>query len=210
MNIESKMQVFEAELLEMGRITFCAMEEAMAAFMNQDKNLALDVIEKDDLINYTEELINDDAIEILTLMQPVAKDLRLLIGGIKIASDFERIGDYAKNISRFVIRTKMNDSYYQEEILNLTQLFLSNFDQILTVLLNKDIKEAYRVASLDDNLDDQFKEFIEMLVNNVDEKTSFPVEIVNIARNLERAGDHGKNICEHIIYIVKGSHIDFG
>lgn len=210
MNIENRMQSFESKLLEMGSITHLAMEQAMEAFMNQDKNLALDVIEKDDLINYTEELINDEAIEILTLMQPVAKDLRLLIGGIKIANDLERIGDYAKNIGRFVIRSKVSEVNYQEEILNLTKLFLSNFDQVLAVLAKRNVKEAYRVALLDDELDDQFKEFVLILANNVDDKTSFPVEITNIARNLERAGDHSKNICEQIIYTVKGSHIDFG
>lgn len=210
MNIENRMQSFESKLLEMGSITHLAMEQAMEAFMNQDKDLALDVIEKDDLINYTEELINDEAIEILTLMQPVAKDLRLLIGGIKIANDLERIGDYAKNIGRFVIRSKVSEVNYQEEILNLTKLFLSNFDQVLAVLAKRNVKEAYRVALLDDELDDQFKEFVLILANNVDDKTSFPVEITNIARNLERAGDHSKNICEQIIYTVKGSHIDFG
>ena len=210
MNIENRMQSFENKLLDMGNLTYQAMEFAMEAFTKQDKVMALDVIEKDDHINYAEEMINDEAIEILTLMQPVAKDLRMLIGGIKIANDLERIGDYAKNIGRFVIRSKFTDSMYQDEILQLTKLFLSNFNQVLEVLDQRDVKEAYRVAALDDDLDFQFDKFVQTLTNGIDESMVYPVEIINIARNLERAGDHSKNICEQIIYTVKGSHIDFG
>ena len=210
MNIETKMQAFEHKLIVMGKETYQAMELAMEAFTKQDRIMALDVIEKDDRINYAEEIINDEAIEILTLMQPVAKDLRLLIGGIKIANDLERIGDYAKNIGRFVIRSKFTEAMYQEEILELTKMFLNNFGQVLDVLSKRDVKEAYRVAALDDNLDDQFEEFVQTLTHGMDETMVYPVEIINIARNLERAGDHSKNICEQIIYTIKGNHIDFG
>ncbi len=210
MRIESRMQAFEKELLEMGFKTRAAMANAMEAFMKHDKELALAVVEGDDFINYADESINDQAIEILTLMQPVAKDLRLLIGGIKIANDLERIGDYAKNIGRFVIKSKTLDTPYQDEILKLTNIFLNNFDQVLEVMEKRDVKEAYRVAELDDDLDLEFKSFAYFLADNVDDESNFPVELTTIARNIERAGDHSKNICEQIIYIVKGQHIDFG
>ena len=210
MNIENRMLSFEQKLFELGDLTQKAMIKAKDAFIEEDRELALSIIEGDDFINYTEEILNDEAIEILTLMQPVAKDLRLLIGGIKIANDLERIGDYAKNIGRFVIRTKTIDNVYKEEILKLMKTFFEIFDQVLMVLKKREIKEAYRVASLDDELDIQFEEFVNFLAKEVSNKTIFPVELANIASNIERAGDHSKNICEQIIYTVKGRHIDFG
>ncbi|WP_159519735.1 phosphate signaling complex protein PhoU [Erysipelothrix urinaevulpis] len=210
MRIENRMQSFDKELQDMGLRTRHAMAKAMEAFMKDDKELALAVVEGDDFINYADESINDQAIEILTLMQPVAKDLRMLIGGIKIANDLERIGDYAKNIGRFVIKSKTVDPRFREEIVNLTNIFLNNFDEVLDVMEKRNVKEAYRVASLDDDLDMEFKAFTHLLADNAEKNDGFPFELTTIARNIERAGDHSKNICEQIIYIVKGQHIDFG
>ena len=210
MTIENKMLLFENRLLELGNLTQNAMKQAKVAFENQDKELALSIVEKDEYINYTEEIINDDAIEILTLMQPVAKDLRLLVGGIKIASDLERISDYAKNIGRFVIKTDNINEVYKVEVLKLMEVFFENFAQVLQLLKERDIKEAYRIANLDDKLDLQFEEFVVFLTNEANSKLGFPVELSNIASNIERAGDHSKNICEQVIYTVKGRHIDFG
>lgn len=210
MRIEKRMDAFEKKLFEMGALTRKAMAQAMEAFMEQDKELALVVIDGDAIINYTEEIINDQAVEILTLMQPVAKDLRLLIGGIKIANDLERIGDYAKNIGRFVIKSDHMKTKYQKEILKLVDIFLHNFDQVLAVLEDRNIKEAYRVAELDEVLDEEFNSFLELLVENNFIESLLPIELTNIAHNIERAGDHSKNICEQIIYIEKGRYIDFG
>lgn len=210
MTIENRIVLFENRLLELGNLTKQAMTQATEAFKNQDKELALTIVERDEYINYTEQIINDEAIEILTLMQPVARDLRFLIGGIKIAKDLERIADYAKNIGRFVIKTKSIEQKYQDEILKLMDIFFDNFTEVLNVLSDREIKEAYRVASLDDKLDLQFEEFVKFLASNLSENLDYPVELSNIASNIERAGDHSKNICEQIIYVIKGHLIDFG
>lgn len=178
--------------------------------MEQDKELALEVVDGDAIINYTEEIINDQATEILTLMQPVAKDLRLLIGGIKIVNDLERIGDYAKNIGRFVINSKHSETRYHKEVISLTELFLENFDEVLKTLEERNTKEAYRVAKLDDKLDDAVNRFLELLASSSFDRSLLPVDLTNITHNIERAGDHAKNICEQIIYIEKGRYIDFG
>lgn len=210
MTIENKMILFENRLFELGNLTQNAMKQAQVAFANQDKELALSIVENDEYINYTEEIINDEAIEILTLMQPVAKDLRLLIGGIKIANDLERISDYAKNIGRFVIKNDDISEVYKVELLKLMEVFFENFVLVLKLLEHRDIKEAYRIASLDDKLDLEFEKFVVFLTNEANSKLGFPVELSNIASNIERAGDHSKNICEQVIYMVKGRHIDFG
>lgn len=210
MRIEKLMNDFEERLFEMGDLCYESMAKAMEAFMKSDKELALKVVEGDKIINYHEEVINDQAIEILTLMQPVAKDLRLLIGGIKVVNDLERIGDYAKNISRFVINSDIVDDKYAQEVLKLTKLFLKNFAEVLNVLKDRDTKEAYRVAALDADLDVAVDKFVKILAFNEFKNDLITVELNNIVQNIERAGDHAKNICEQVIYIEKGRYIDFG
>lgn len=210
MRIEVKMNRFEKKLFDMAGLTLKAMVEALKAFMDNDNELAFKVVENDMTINNLEEELNDKAIETLTLMQPVAKDLRLLIGGIKIANDLERIGDYAKNIGNFVKNSKNVESKYKTEILELTEDFINNFDQVLSVLVSRNIKEAYRVAKLDKILDKKFDNFIETLAASKTEETLLAVQLTNIAHNIERAGDHAKNVCEQIIYIENGEYIDFG
>ncbi len=210
MRIDERMNDSESKLFDMGGLTLKAMSLATKAFMEHDRELALQVVDGDKLINYLEEIINDQAVEALTLMQPVAKDLRLLLGGIKIVNDLERIGDYAKNIGRFVINSNVVETKFHKEILKLTNIFLHNFDQVLTVLVSRSVEEAYRVAELDNNLDKEFNAFIALLAGNKFEETIIAVELTNIAHSIERAGDHAKNICEQIIYIEKGRYIDFG
>ena len=208
--IETRMISFEKTIVEMAHATYKAMEEAKIALMKNDKSLALDVIEKDDALNYFEQSINRQAIEIFTLLQPVAKDLRLLIGGIKIANDLERIGDYGKNISRFIIKTHEDYASYSEDLALLIDVFLDNFKQTILLIEKRDVKKAHEIALADDKLDLAFDDFMKKLSKKLGKGQEFPLEISGLARNVERAGDHAKNISEEIIYIVNGQHIDFG
>lgn len=210
MHIEELMEQFEDDLLEMGVRVRRSMALALEAFVTDDKERALQVIELDEFINSADENINNQAIEILSLMQPVARDLRLLVGGIKISSDFERIGDYSKNIGRFVIKTKEIDKRYYDDIQALGDLFLKNFDQVLEVMKTKNVKHAYQIAAADEEIDVAFKKLLHRFADNADNEHLFPIETTGMLRNIERAGDHAKNICEQIVYIVKGQHIDLG
>lgn len=208
MNIDIVMQEFEESLLEMGSKVRRAMVLAVNAFIENDKRKALQVIEMDEFINFADESINEQAIEALSLLQPVAKDLRTLIAGIKIATDFERIGDYAKNIARYVIKKDEEQDKFDTEISELMDLFLHNFDETLKVVQNKDVKRAYQVAELDDDLDLAFQTLIHKIADA--KMNLYPVSLVTMLRNVERAGDHSKNICEQVIYINKGLHVDLG
>lgn len=209
MQIDLKMNEYETTLMDMGQKVYHAMEAALKSLEKGDKEKALQVIEMDEFINLEEASINTQAVEILSLLQPVARDLRYLIAGIKVATDFERIGDYAKGIGRFVIRSSELNQELAAEIMVLGQLFLHNFSEVLAVLKSLDVKEAYRVAGLDDRLDEGFKKLIQKLAEG-NETIPFSVETASMIRNIERAGDHSKNICEQVIYITRGQHIDLG
>ncbi|HEY4536970.1 MAG TPA: phosphate signaling complex protein PhoU [Erysipelothrix sp.] len=208
--IETRMTSFEKSLIEMAYSTYTAIEKAQEALLKNDKSLALDVIERDEHLNYLEESINRQAIEIFTLLQPVAKDLRLLIGGIKIANDLERIGDYGKNMGRFVIKSDEDITPYVKDLKALIAVFLTNFKDALALIEKRDVKHAHQVALADEQLDASFNRFMQELNNKTMKEKAFPLEISGLARNIERAGDHAKNIAEEVIYIVNGQHIDFG
>ena len=208
--IETRMTSFEKSLLEMAQSTYAAIEKAQEALLKNDKSLALDVIERDERLNYLEESINRQAIEIFTLLQPVAKDLRLLIGGIKIANDLERIGDYGKNMGRFVIKSNQDYSAYRKDLQQIIDVFLLNFKDTIALIEKRDVKHAHEVALSDEKLDLAFDQFMHQISNKINKGDDFPLEISGLARNVERAGDHAKNIAEEVIYIVNGQHIDFG
>lgn len=205
---DSRMNLFKTHLLRMAESVKVSMQHSLEALLASDRVAALRVVENDENINHLDRLINSYAIETIMLQQPVAKDLRLLVGGIKVATDLERIGDYAKNIARYVI---MDTSHSEEDsklVESITAVFLSNFDYVINALDSMDDGEAYEAAKRDTLLDDAFKNIIKAYENDASKVLN--IHLINVLRNIERAGDHSKNICEQIIYIVKGETIDFG
>lgn len=214
MRLEDELIQFESQILFMLKKVRQMFQLAQEALRTHDKEKALSVIEMDDYINHLDEDINHQATEMLSLLQPVAKDLRSIIAGIKISTDIERIGDYAKNVGRYVIK---NQSQNSQELINLTlnvvDHVMHQLDDMYDALENNDADAAYRIPDGDDKIDDAFLKtlvFIEEKIHNNAQEFNYPVRLVTMLRSLERAGDHVKNICESLIYKVKGQHIDFG
>lgn len=205
---DSRMNLFKTDLISMAHGVMESMHLSLEALKNSDRALALQVIENDESINHYDRTINNFAIETIMLQQPVARDLRLLVGGIKVATDLERIGDYSKNISRYVIMDTPHSKEDSIMVEAITKVFLSNFEVVIQALESLDDKAAHEAARLDVLLDDSFKNIIKAFEE--DASRVLNIHLINVLRNIERAGDHSKNICEQIIYIVKGEHIDFG
>jgi phosphate transport system protein len=210
MKIDEQLKICEDLVLSMANQVRQMMHTSMEALMENNKEKALFVVEHDAYINNYEIEINEHAMQVLSLLQPVASDLRRVVVTIKIANDLERIGDYAKNIARYVIKNQSFPEDFKADAKAILERFFEMFDTMLTVVQVGDIDLAYQVAELDEGMDAIFKE----LVTKVDEtvQKSLPVTFATIAllRNIERSGDHTKNICEHIIYRVKAQYVDFG
>ena len=172
---------------------------------NVDK--ALEVIKMDEFVNRLDEEVNDLAIENLALLAPVASDLRKVIAAIKITTDLERIGDYAKNIASFVI----TDGYINEDIKDDVKIMIENFltmlDHARDCYNKEDLKWAYEIPLEDENINAAFKSIVDKV--KTDENVDHVIAMSSMLRNIERAGDHTKNVCEHIIYQLKGLHIEF-
>ncbi len=177
-----------------------------------DKEKALSIIELDEYVNHDEELINRRALEVLALLAPLASDLRKVIVGIKIATDLERIGDYAKSIARYVIKNETINEAYLPYVETINSSFLNFYDATMEVYRVKDVKRALELAKLDEEIDSTIAKLYNHLEkdNQDHEDRTNVVAFVSLLRNFERAGDHTKNILEHLIYEVTNQRYDFG
>ena len=210
--IDNEIKEFKDEILIMSHQVRKMFVLAMDVLDTGRKEEALRIVELDEYVNNANESINDKAIEILSLLAPVATDLRVILAGLKIATDLERIGDYAKTIARFVVKNDELDERLQPYVNPIAKTFIEFFDETMQAYADRDVKKALELPGRDDEIDTAFKKllaFIEKLTNE-GQQIAYLVPTIGMLRNFERAGDHTKNICEAIIYEVKGQHYDFG
>jgi len=210
--IDTEIEVFKEDILLMSQRVRKMFLTAIEVLHTGNKEKALSVVELDDYVNNANEEVNEKAVEVLSLLAPVASDLRIVIAGIKIATDLERIGDYAKAIARFVIKNDDLDPKLLANIDVLGEKFIAFFDLTMDAYARRDVKLALDLPSRDDEIDAAFKKLINYLEDmyNKQENITNLIPTIGMLRNIERAGDHTKNICENIIYEIKGQHYDFG
>lgn len=205
--IDEKLSYLKQRILHMATIINNMYAKVYEALDEHNVDKALEVIKMDEFVNRLDEEVNDLAIENLALLAPVASDLRKVIAAIKITTDLERIGDYAKNIASFVI----TDGYINEEIKDDVKIMIDNFltmlDHAMDCYNKEDLKWAYEIPLEDENINAAFKSIVDKV--KTDENVDHVIAMSSMLRNIERAGDHTKNVCEHIIYQLKGLHIEF-
>ena len=205
--IDEKLSYLKQRILHMATIINNMYAKVYEALDEHNVDKALEVIKMDEFVNRLDEEVNDLAIENLALLAPVASDLRKVIAAIKITTDLERIGDYAKNIASFVI----TDGYINEDIKDDVKIMIDNFftmlDHAMDCYNKEDLKWAYEIPLEDENINAAFKSIVDKV--KTDENVDHVIAMSSMLRNIERAGDHTKNVCEHIIYQLKGLHIEF-
>ena len=99
--IDKELDTMEANVMKMARQVISMHEKVVEVLENPDREMELEIMQADDIINHMEEEVNDQAVRSLALLSPVASDLRKVVADIKIASELERIGDYAKNVAKY-------------------------------------------------------------------------------------------------------------
>jgi len=210
--IDVEIQEFKEDINLMANRVRKMFVLALEVLHTGNKEKALTIVELDEYVNNANEEVNDKAVEVLSLLAPVASDLRIVIAGIKISTDLERIGDYAKAIARFVIKNDDLDPQLMPFVDPIGDKFIAFFDQTMLAYTSRDVKLALDLPSRDDDIDNEFKKMISHIEKLTAEKKDITalVPTIGMLRNIERAGDHTKNICENIIYEIKGQHYDFG
>ena len=212
---DAELSAISTRVLEMGGIVESQVAQAVHALANFSCESALQVIQTEERVNQLEIEIDRDLSTIIARRQPTARDLRLLIAISKSIGNLERVGDEAARIARTVQR--LVDTGVSSR-LRLPVGDVSFEAQLATGLLRKaldafarlDTQQALAVLKEDNQIDAEFDGLMRKLITYMmeDPRTiSASIDLVFVAKAIERVGDHAKNLAEQIIYIVKGTDV---
>lgn len=195
-------------LLKMASMVEEALENAMQGLNKRDGVLASSVIENDDEINATENLIDQQCLKLLALKQPMAIDLRYITMAMKTNLALERIGDQAVNIAERTLLLIEEPLIMRPFGLNkLSGISYQMLRDTMDAFVNRDVKLAESVVDRDDEADQVYLRLVCDILEHMTEDSSFVEQGIHftvIAHNLERVADHATNIGEDIVYMVEG------
>ena len=216
-NSEHTSKQFDAELeavrvrvLQMGGLVEEQVKLAVEALVSGDFELSNRVIENDRQVNGLEVAIDEDCSTIIARRQPTAGDLRMIMTVLKTITDLERIGDEAAKIARMAKLVNSSDRLQQprfNEIRRMAGIAAEMLHKSLDAFARLDLHTSVDVVRQDQHVDEEFRSIIRQLITFMmeDPRTiSASIEILFIAKAIERIGDHSKNISEYVIYMVKG------
>lgn len=200
------------KVLAMGGLVEQQIEFAIQAFIKGDIELAEQVIQQDKQVDNFEIAIDEECIQILALRQPTAFDLRLLIVVVKTISELERIGDMAERIANMAIHLDDIEKKYEgyHEVQHLANLVKDMLHGALDAFARMNIENILSITGQDDNVDREYVSIVRQLVAQMMEDPRNVKRALNVlwtVRAIERIGDHAVNICEHVIYMVKGKDV---
>jgi len=199
-------------LVEMGGLAERQVADAVRALAERDVELAAKVIETDRRIDELEESIDQEAIKLLALRQPMAIDLRMIAMALKITNDLERMSDYAVSIAKRSQRLSEHPELRPiQQLPRIGQSCLSMVKDVLDAYVERDADKATAVWHRDSEVDELYTSLFRELVTYMleDPRTiSLCIDLLFIAKNLERIADHATNIAEKIVFIIHGTQIN--
>jgi phosphate transport system protein len=200
------------KVLTMGGLVEQQIERAVKAFMASDVEMADLVIKQDNDVDALEIAIDRECMQILALRQPAAFDLRLLIAVIKVINELERLGDMAERIAQMAIRLSGADGKVEQyyELQHMADLVREMLHDALDAFARMSIEEVVAITGRDDQVDREYASIIRQLITRMMEdprNITRTLDVLWTARALERIGDHSVNICEYLIYMVKGEDV---
>jgi len=208
-NYDEELGHLDSLLAEMGGLCEVQLSQAIKAMIKRDGDLASIVIERDKEIDELEKTIDELAINLIALRQPMAEDLRIIIAALKVANNLERVGDYAKNIcKRSIILSQSvilgSTEYSISRMGNMVQSMIKN---VLDAYVERDSERAREVRSSDQDVDRMhsslFRELLTFMMEDP-RNISTCTHLLFIAKNLERIGDHVTSVAEQLIFVVDG------
>ena len=198
------------ELIKMGTLCEYAISNAALALLENDESLPQKVFEAEAKIDRMERDIETMCMKLLLHQQPVATDLRCVSSALKMISDMERIGDQAADIAEISQYLKNNYSTSKVHIKEMAKETIKMVTDSIESYVNKDLELAEAVIVADDKVDELFKrvkgEIIELIAEDKGKNGEFCLDLLMVAKYLERIGDHATNIAEWVKYYITGSH----
>ena len=210
---DAELEAVRSKVLEMGGLVELQIVHALEALVKLDTNLAKEVMFNDKRVNELEIQIDEDCSHIIARRQPAAGDLRMVMMMVKTITDLERIGDEATKIARTAQKIYDEDRMYKprfNEVKSMVALVREMLRTALDGFARLDVSRTVEVAKQDELVDEQFRAAMRQLITFMleDPRTiSMSLEVLFVAKALERIGDHAKNIAEYVVYMVKGKDV---
>lgn len=210
---DADLEEVRTRVLQMGGFVEEQIEHAIEALVEGNENIIDQVIANDHRVNAMEVSIDEICNQIIARRQPTASDLRMIMTVIKTITDLERIGDEAAKIARMARLIYSTDKLHTPrfaEIKHVAKLVLEMLHQALDSFARLDLNAAAHIVRQDELVDEEFRAILRQLITFMMEdprKISTSLEILFIAKALERIGDHAKNMSEYVVYMVKGKDV---
>ncbi|MFL2530073.1 MAG: phosphate signaling complex protein PhoU [Porticoccaceae bacterium] len=209
---DEELEEIRTQLMEMGGKVEQQLKNAIQAVIKADSSLAEEVIREERLVDEMEVDIDEACILIIARRQPAASDLRFVMMVTKAINDLERIGDEARKIANHAVILSEQDGLSQgyKEVRHLGDSVSGMLANALDAFARFDVEAAMKTLEEDAQVDLDYKSALRELVTYMMEdprSISRAINILWVVRSLERIGDHAKNLCEQIVYVVKGKDI---
>ena len=210
---DAELEAVRGKVLEMGGLVEQQIVSALESLVKLDQVLAKEVVENDHRVIALVVQIDEDCSHIIARRQPTAGDLRMVMMMVKTITDLERIGDEATKIARTAQKIYEEDRMYKprfNEIKAMVALVREMLRTSLDGFARLDVSQTVEVAKQDEQVDEQFRAAMRQLITFMleDPRTiSMSLEVLFVAKAIERIGDHAKNIAEYVVYMVKGKDV---
>lgn len=207
---DMQLELLNEQLIHMGELCGVAIGRATAALQEGSVEQAKAVREADEEIDQMEKDIERLCLKLLLQQQPVARDLRQISAALKMITDMERIGDQASDIAEIIISEKKSE---RADLLKIGQMSEAAAGMVLdsvTAYVKRDLELARSVMEADDTVDRMFEEskqgLIEFIAQNKGVQGREAIDLIMVAKYLERIGDHATNIAEWVEFSITGIH----
>lgn len=198
------------DMIEMGAMCEAAINCAIKALLNYDIAMAEEAIEIEHEINQIERKIENMCLKLLLQQRPVAGDLRMISSALKMITDMERIGDQAADIAEIVTSSGFKHACQSEHFESMTNAVSKMVTESVDAFVEKNDKLAKDVIKRDDEVDRLFEKIKDDLIIEITKNPkngSTAIDLIMVAKYLERIGDHAVNIAEWVDFSVTGTHV---
>ena len=211
-SLDTQLEKLNIELIKMGALCEDAISASVSGMLEHDVKILEKVFSIDSDIDKIEKDIEHLCTKLFLQQQPVARDLRQITAALKMISDMERIGDQASDIAEMVPYVIGNDTSGETHIEKMAKAVIRMTNESIDSFVKQDLKLAKKVIEDDDEVDELFlqikKELIH-LVQNDNQNGEYYMDLLMIAKYLERIGDHTTNIAEWVEYTITGKHQNY-
>ena len=206
---DAQLELLHEKLIEMGNLCEKVISMTYKVLMDEDRETAREIIEKDSQIDLKERDIEGLCLKLLLQQQPVASDLRKVSAALKMISDMERIGDQAADIAELCPYVGDTLAQGRLHITNMARAAVSMVTESVEAFVQGDLKMACKVVQDDDKVDELFLKVRAELIGCLKEEIGDPeaiLDLLMIAKYFERIGDHAVNVAEWVEYSITGIH----